>query len=123
MATLFKGEKLIGRSNYIEWLNAAVLYLEINGYMAYIDGTEREPDIKLYFKTNITSEGNVDLEAYSPELAVKYSEKLSEFERANKKALEAIKSIISLENTERFKDKKTARDLWSAITTTYGSTG
>lgn len=36
----FKGEKLVGRSNITEWFTNASLYLEINGYMPYIDGTE-----------------------------------------------------------------------------------
>jgi len=39
MAT-FKGDKLIGKTNYIEWHKNASLYLEINGYMPYIDRTE-----------------------------------------------------------------------------------
>jgi hypothetical protein len=45
----FKGEKLIGRSNYIEWLTSATLFFEINGFMPYIDGSELEPDKTLYY--------------------------------------------------------------------------
>jgi hypothetical protein len=108
----FKGDKLIGRSNYVEWLTNATLFFEINGFMPYIDGTETSPDKSLYFKANN--------EAYSPELAVKYHEKLSEYERNNKRALGAIKSIISIENTERFKDKTSAKDLFDAIKSTFG---
>jgi hypothetical protein len=33
----FNRQKLIGKSNYIEWLNEARLYLEINGFISYID--------------------------------------------------------------------------------------
>jgi hypothetical protein len=40
----FKGEKLVGRSNYIEWLTNATLFFEINGFMPYIDGSESEPN-------------------------------------------------------------------------------
>jgi hypothetical protein len=108
----FRGEKLIGKSNYIEWLSNAKLFLEINGFMAYIDGTENKPIKSLYY--------DEDGDAKSDELAVKYYEKSSEFERNNKKALGAIKSIISIENIERFKDKATASELWEAIISTYG---
>jgi hypothetical protein len=45
----FKGEKLIGRSNYIEWLTNATLFFEINGFMPYIDGSELEPNKNLYY--------------------------------------------------------------------------
>lgn len=102
----FKGEKLMGRSNYIDWETNARLFLEINGFMPYIDGSEPMPQKELYYKDN---------EAYSPELAVKYHEKLSEFQRNSKKALGALKSIISIENIERFKEFGTAKLLWDAI--------
>jgi len=109
---VFKGEKLVGRSNYLEWLTNANLFFEINGYMPYIDGSEISPDRGLYYKT--------EKEAYSPELAVRYSDKLGEFTRNTKKALGAIKSTISLENSERFKDKTSAEDLYKAIKFTFG---
>ena len=108
----FKGDKLVGRSNYIEWLTNATLFFEINGYMSYIDGSESEPDKNLYYKDEKI--------AYSPELAVKYIERLSEYQRNNTRALGAIKSVISLDNTERFKDKKSAKDLFDAIKSTFG---
>ena len=110
--TSFKGDKLVGRSNYIEWLTNATLFFEINGYMSYIDGSESEPNKSLYYKDN--------KEAYSPELAVRYIERLSEYQRNNTRALGAIKSVISLDNTERFKDKKSAKDLFDAIQSTFG---
>ena len=108
----FKGEKLVGKSNYIEWLTNAKLFLEINGFMPYIDNTEAKPDKNLYYKSNG--------EPITAELAVRYYEKSSEFNKNNKRALGAIKSIISLENTERFKDKETAYELWNAINSTFG---
>ena len=108
----FKGEKLVGRSNYIEWLTNATLFLEINGFMPYIDGSEVKPDKSLYYKEDNTP--------YSPELAVKYIDKLAEFSRNNTRALGAIKSIISVDNTERFKDQKTAKELFNSIKTTFG---
>ena len=111
-SAVFKGEKLVGRSNYLEWLTNANLFFEINGYMPYIDGSEISPDRGLYYKT--------EKEPYSPELAVRYSEKLGEFTRNNKRALGAIKSTISLENSERFKDKINAKELYDAIKSTFG---
>ena len=110
--TTFKGDKLVGRTNYIEWLNNATLYLEINGFMPYIDGSEKGPIKSLYY--------NSSNEPYSPELAIRYIDKESEFDRNSKRALGAIKSIISLDNIARFKDKTSAKDLWEAIKSTYG---
>ena len=66
--------------------------------MPYIDGSENGPNKSLYY--------NSEDKAYSPELAVKYIEKELEFEKNSKKALGAIKSTISKENIDRFKDKK-----------------
>ena len=109
----FKGEKLVGRSNYIEWLTNATLFLEINGFMSYIDGSELEPNKDLYYDPK-------EKKAYSPELAIKYIDKQSEYQRNNSRALGAIKSIISIDNTERFKDKKTAKELFEAIKSTFG---
>ena len=108
----FDGNRLVGRSNYIEWLAKAKLFLEINGFMPYIDGSETKPDKSLYYESLN--------EPHSPELAVRYYEKSSEYERNSRKALGALKSIISIENTERFKDKNTAISLWNAIRSTFG---
>jgi hypothetical protein len=80
--------------------------------MSYINGSESEPDKSLYYKDN--------KKAFSPKLAVKYIEKLSEYQRNNIKALDAIKAVISLDNTERFKDKKSAKDLFNVIKSTFG---
>ena len=86
----FKSEKLISRFNYLEWLTNTNLFFEINSYMLYINGSEKLSDRSFYYKTI--------KKAYSPELAIKYLEKLGEFTRNNKKALGAIKLIISLES-------------------------
>jgi hypothetical protein len=107
----FKREKLVGCSNYIEWLTNATLFFEINGFMPYIDGSELEPNKGLYYNSDT---------AYSPELAVKYIDKLTEFQRNNTTALSVIKLTISVDNTERFKDKKTAKELFKAIKATFG---
>jgi hypothetical protein len=111
---LFKGDLLVGKSNYIEWLNNATLYLELNGFMPYIKGTKLAPDINLYYKDSNTP--------YSPELAIRYIDRKTEFEENTLRALGAIKSIISLNNIKRFSDKKDAKELWDAITSTYGET-
>jgi len=107
----FKGEKLIGKSNYIEWLINAKLFWEINGFMPYIINSDLKPNKALYYNGS---------EPKTDELAVRYYEREQEYNRNNSKALGAIKSIISLENTERFKDKSTAFELYSAIKSTFG---
>ena len=117
MAT-FKGDKLIGKTNYIEWHKNASLYLEINGYMPYIDGTETSPNKALYYKSN--TDNTISDIPYSPELGIKYLEKELEYIRNSKKALGAIKSIISTDNIDRFKDKTSAKTLWDTIISTYG---
>jgi hypothetical protein len=47
--------------------------LEINGFMLYINSTEKAPNKALYYKSNS--------ELYSPELAIKYIDKKTKFER------------------------------------------
>ena len=117
MAT-FKGDKLIGKTNYIEWHKNASLYLEINGYMPYINSSELSPNKALYYKAN--TDKTISEEPFSPELGIKYLEKEQEFQRNSKKALGAIKSIISTDNIDRFKDKTSAKALWDTIISTYG---
>ncbi|KAF7961227.1 hypothetical protein EAE96_000893 [Botrytis aclada] len=109
----FKSDPLKGRSNYIEWINRAKLFLEINGFMPYIDGTETPPNKSLYVNETTGK-------AYSPELAIKYNERVSEYQRNEKRALGAIKSIISFELVEIFKDKTTAKSLWDSINKIFG---
>ena len=118
--TSFKGDLLIGKSNYIDWVKRASLFLEINGFMPYINNTEHIPDKLLYYKSD--SDGHVTNKPYSPELAIRYIDKKAKFERNQIRTLGAIKSIISSDNIDRFKDKITASDLWDAIKATYGET-
>jgi len=80
--------------------------------MPYINGSEKSPDRSFYYKTI--------KEAYSPELAVKYLEKLGEFTRNNKKALGAIKLIIFLKNTKQFKNKINVSKLYNTIKAIFG---
>ncbi|KAK6580604.1 hypothetical protein PZA11_006840 [Diplocarpon coronariae] len=119
MAT-FKGELLVGKSNYTEWINTASLFLEVNGHISYIDGSELPPRRSIYFKRELESSTYIPI---SDELSVRYYKKLGDFERASKKALGALKSIISLENQERFRDKSTAKELFEAIKATYDTKG
>ena len=85
--------------------------------MPYINGSETTPNKALYYKGNI--DNTISDIPYSPELGVKYIEKELEFQRNAKKALGAIKSTISIDNIDWFKDKTSARDLWNAIISTY----
>ena len=85
--------------------------------MSYIDGTKLSPNKSLYYiiETSTNKEGK-ETRAYSdpisPKLGARYSDRLSEFNRNNKRALGALKSIISIDNNNRFKDKSTAKDLY-----------
>ena len=117
----YKGEPLVGKSNYIEWKTKADLYLEINGYMLYIKGTKIEPNKALYFKKE-KNEETLSTEAYSPETAIKYYKRLAKYEDNQNKALGALKSIISIENIERFKAEKTVNNLYQRIIDTFGKT-
>ena len=118
----FKGDILVGKSNYIEWLSNAKLFFEINGFMPYIDDTENEPDQELYY--NITKDPNNSKETIikpkTAELGIKYADKLSEYNRNSAKSLGAIKSIISKDNIERFSDRDTASELYDAIQKAFG---
>jgi hypothetical protein len=101
----FRGDKLVGSSNYIEWKTNADLFLEINGYMSYIDRTEASPNKTLYYKIiTKTDDGGKELRAYGEpilaELGARYADRLSEFSRNNKRALGALKSIISIDNND-----------------------
>jgi hypothetical protein len=95
----YRGPKLIGRSNYIEWQKEASIFLEIEGYMPYIDGSEAN---LLNYRFLYYNDANV---ARSLELAVKYIEREAEYKRNTKKALRAIKATLSNDNKDRFKDK------------------
>jgi hypothetical protein len=75
--------------------------------MSYINGLKKELNRSLYYKDTST--------AYSLELAVKYIERLSNYEDNQNKAFEALQSILSIDNIERFKDANSASELWSQI--------
>jgi hypothetical protein len=81
--------------------------------MPYIDNTEHAPDKSFYYELN--SDGYMTNKPHSPELAIRYIDKKTEFERNQTKALGAIKSIITQDNVDRFKDNTTAHSLWEAI--------
>ncbi|KAK6611374.1 reverse transcriptase domain protein [Botrytis cinerea] len=108
------GPILNGRSNYIEWCSKAKLFLEANGVMPYIDDSDNGPDKQYYFKPNDTP--------ISKELHLRYSEKLKEFKEKSKRALAILKSIISMELGERFKEKSNPKELWDTINKIYGET-
>ena len=86
--------------------------------MPYINGSETSPNKALYYKAS--TDNTISDISYSPELGVKYIEKELEFQRNSKKALGAIKSIISTENIDCFKDKTSTKVLWDTIISTYG---
>ena len=113
----FKGDKLVDISNYIEQKTNTNLFLEINGYILYIDGTKESPSKSLYYKieTSTNKEGKETRSysnALSPELGARYSNRMLEYNYNNKRALGALKSIILLDNNNRFKDKIIAKDLY-----------
>jgi hypothetical protein len=85
-STTFRGEKLVGRSNYIEWLPEAEIYLKVQGYMPYIKGTISKPNKSLYYH----KEEDGTIVPKSDELAIKFEEKEEAFTYKNSQALAAI---------------------------------
>ena len=113
----FKGDKLVDISNYIEQKTNTKLFLEINSYILYINSTKESPSKSLYYKikTSTNKEGKETRsygDALSPELGARYFNRMLKYNRNNKRALGALKSIILLDNNNRFKDKITAKDLY-----------
>ncbi len=95
--------------------------------MPFIDNSIKAPNKSLYYKTTYDTNSSLgaiikDEIPRTPELGIKYLEKLDEYERNKKKAYEAIKSILSLDVINSFKDKKEATKLQEAINSTYGET-
>ena len=95
--------------------------------MSYINGIEASPNKSLYYKIETsTNKKGKETRSYSnallSELGAKYTNQLSEFNCNNKRALGALKSIISINNNNRFKDKSTAKDFYNAIISTFGQT-
>jgi hypothetical protein len=77
----FKGDKLIERSNYIEWKNNADLFLEINDYISYINGSESKLNKALYYGIIIIRDKESDKETsaydsdpFSRELSARYAD-------------------------------------------------
>jgi hypothetical protein len=66
--------------------------------MLYIDKIEFRPTKLLYYNNDL-------IEARTFKLTVRYIERLLDYNINNYKVLHAIKTIISLEVTQRFKDK------------------
>src|SRR5882672_6689365 len=121
----FKGEPLVGKSNYIDWKTKADLYLEINGYMPYINGAKTKPNKALYYKSTTPTDGTKEIqtdEPYSPKTAIRYYERLAEYEDNQNKVLGAIKSILSIDNIERYRTITDAYTLYMQIKKTFGST-
>jgi hypothetical protein len=102
----YRGPKLIGRSNYIEWQKEANIFLEVGGYIPYINDSEAN---LLSYRSLYYNDANV---ARSPELTVKYIEREAEYKHNAKKALGAIKATLSNDNRDRFKNKNDASQLW-----------
>ncbi|TVY46089.1 hypothetical protein LCER1_G008733 [Lachnellula cervina] len=85
--TSYKGEALVEAS----------LFLEVYSFMPYIDSIEKNPlSIKSLYYTKSRPR--------SSELAIKYLEKETKYSCNTKQALGAIKSTLSANNIDRFKD-------------------
>ena len=118
----FKEDKLIGYFNYIKQKNNADLFLEINNYISYINESEFKFNKALYYNIIITRDKEsdkeisvYDLDPFSRELSVRYTDRLVEFNQNNKYALRVFKSIISNDNNDRFKNKTSVKDLYNSI--------
>jgi hypothetical protein len=84
--------------------------------MPFIDNSIKTPNKSLYYTTtyNTKSISGVIIKdeiPRSPKLGIRYIEKLDEYKRNKKKAYRAIKSILSLDVINSFKDKKDATKL------------
>jgi hypothetical protein len=114
MPYTFKEDSLIRKSNYLEWKTKADLYLEINDYMSYVDEFKERPNKAFYFKTIKDDQEQTIItdEPYSHETAIKYHERSAEFKENQNKALGALKSILSIENIERFKNIDSVNNLY-----------
>ena len=90
--------------------------------MSYIDGIEITSSKRLYYdiEINIIKKGKkiniYIIEFFIKELNTRYTDRISEFNRNNKHALDAFKSVISNDNNDRFKD------LYDNIINTFSQT-
>jgi hypothetical protein len=93
--------------------------------MSYINRTELVPNKRLYYKvkTTIGKDGKestkYDSDPFTRELGARYTNYISKYNRNNKRALGALKSIISKDNNDRFKDQTSAKDLYNSINSTF----
>ncbi|KAE9363426.1 hypothetical protein N431DRAFT_497296 [Stipitochalara longipes BDJ] len=111
-------------SLFKEWKTNTNLFLKINGYISYINGTETSPNKELYYKVvnKLDNKGKVTSsreEPISPKLGIRYTDQLSEYNRNSKRALGILKSIILINNNERFKNKDKPNELYTTITSTF----
>ena len=97
--------------------------------MSYIDSSETKLNKVLYYgiKTSKDKESGKESSSYKidpflKELSARYTIRLVEFNRNNKRALRVLKSIISNNNNDCFKDKTSAKDLYNNIISTFSST-
>jgi len=79
---------------------------------------------RLYYDIKITIKEGKETSIYNikpfiKELNIKYINRISEFNRNNKCALSALKSIILNNNNDRFKDKINIKDLYDNIINTF----
>ena len=81
--------------------------MKINNYMFYINRGKIKSNKNLYYKTDNTF--------YSFKFTIKYIGKLSDFGNNKMKTLETLKSIISIENIERFKEFLITKELYNVI--------
>jgi hypothetical protein len=84
--------------------------------MPFIDNSIKTPNKSLYFKTTYNTNSSLgalveDEILRTPKLGIKYIEKLDKYKRNKKKAYRAIKSILSLDIIDSFKNKKGATKL------------
>ena len=99
----FKDNKLVNIFNYIKQKTNTNLFLEINSYILYINGTKESPSKSLYYKIETsTNKKGKETRSYSNTLLLKlstrYSNKILEYNYNNKRALSALKLIILLDN-------------------------
>ena len=101
----YRGPKLVGRSNYIKWQKEANIFLEIGGYILYINSFEQNLlNYKFLYYNNV----NI---IRSPKLAIKYIKQKTEFKYNIKKVLGTIKIILLNNNKDYFKNKKDTSQL------------
>jgi hypothetical protein len=84
--------------------------------MPFIDNFIKVLNKSLYYTTTYNTKSILgaivkDKILRSPKLGIRYIEKLDEYKRNKKKAYRAIKSILSLDIIDCFKDKKEAIEL------------